>query len=75
MSRESIVTEWAAAIDAFNRGDLSRLGGLYADTATHDVASGRIPAVGQQLINLYAKGQVATGWRQERSRSAPRASS
>ena len=43
MSRDTILLDWAAAISAFNQGDVAPMAALYAPGATHSTEAGTLP--------------------------------
>jgi hypothetical protein len=65
-SRETFLTDWTAAVDAFNRGDIQPYAALMADGATHTTENGTLPRTGAKIATeIYEPARVSSGWAQQ----------
>jgi hypothetical protein len=65
-SRETFLTDWTAAVDAFNRGDSGPTAALFADGATHTTENGVLPRSGAKIATeIYEPARAGSGWTQQ----------
>jgi len=65
-SRDTFLTDWTAAVDAFNRGESAPIADLFADGATHTTESGTLPRSGREIVTgIYEPARARSGWTQQ----------
>jgi hypothetical protein len=65
-SRDTFLTDWTTAVDAFNRGDSGPIAALFADGATHTTESGTLPRTGAEIATqIYEPARAGSGWTQQ----------